>query len=229
MAWFRRLAVGVTVGAVAGVLIGGIGGRLAMFVLRLTSSPSLRGIETDDGFAIGQFSAGTILLLLVGAVAGVVAGIAYLFVRSWLPDRARPWLTAAFAGITGGALLIHSDGIDFRLLEPAWLAIAMFVAIPAAYGAVISVAVDRRLERPADDSSTRWLAGLIPLGLFVSAGTLGVVAIALIVGVGLLQRRIPVLSGTWRSAPVVWFGRIAMGSIAALAAVNLVGTIEEIL
>jgi hypothetical protein len=44
------LAAGVSSGSVAGLLIGGVGGRLAMFVLRLTSDPALRGAKTDDGF-----------------------------------------------------------------------------------------------------------------------------------------------------------------------------------
>ena len=37
----------------AGLLVGGVGGRVAMLLLRLTSDPRLRGLETDDGFTIG--------------------------------------------------------------------------------------------------------------------------------------------------------------------------------
>ena len=62
------LASGVTGGFVCGLLIGGVGGRLAMFVLRLTSDPSLRGARTDDDFIIGVFTSQTLFLL------GVTAG-----------------------------------------------------------------------------------------------------------------------------------------------------------
>jgi hypothetical protein len=46
----------VSAGFLAGVLIGGVGGRLAMLALRLTSGPSLHGVSTDDGFTIGRVS-----------------------------------------------------------------------------------------------------------------------------------------------------------------------------
>ena len=52
----RRLAVSTSAGAVAGLAIGGVGGRLAMLLLRLTSDPSLRGLPTDDDFTIGVIS-----------------------------------------------------------------------------------------------------------------------------------------------------------------------------
>jgi hypothetical protein len=46
-----------------------------------------------------------------------------------------------FYGVVGGAMLVHTDGVDFTVLEPAALAIAMFVAISAAFGAVVAATV----------------------------------------------------------------------------------------
>ncbi len=66
------LASGVSAGFISGVLIGGVGGRLAMLVLRLTSDPALRGAQTDDGFTIGVFSTETLFLLGVTAGLGIV-------------------------------------------------------------------------------------------------------------------------------------------------------------
>jgi len=66
------LGAGVSAGFVAGVLIGGVGGRLAMLALRLTSDPSLHGVLTDDGFTIGRVSLETLFLL------GVTAGLEVL-------------------------------------------------------------------------------------------------------------------------------------------------------
>jgi hypothetical protein len=57
------LGAGVSAGFLAGVLIGGVGGRLAMLALRLTSDPSLHGVSTDDGFTIGRLSLQTLFLL----------------------------------------------------------------------------------------------------------------------------------------------------------------------
>ena len=79
------LASGVTAGFACGLLIGGVGGRLAMLVLRLTSDPALRGVKTDDGFTIGRFSTETIFLLGVTAALGIAGGLFYLIVRGWIP------------------------------------------------------------------------------------------------------------------------------------------------
>src|SRR5258708_6692212 len=49
------LSRGLRWGLVAGAIIGGLGGRLAMLVLRLTSNGSVRGVKTSDGFVIGRF------------------------------------------------------------------------------------------------------------------------------------------------------------------------------
>ena len=114
----RRVSAGVVGGLATGALIGGVGGRLAMFVLRVTSDPSLHGLETDDGFTIGRFSGETLFLVLATAALGVIGGLLYLAVRPWLPERWRAALTGVFGGIVGGALFISPDGIDFTLLDP---------------------------------------------------------------------------------------------------------------
>lgn len=86
--WQRALrqVAGVTaVGLGLGFLVGGIGGRLAMRALFLTSHPSVRGLISDDGFAIGRFSfTATLNLLLVGTVLGVLGAFAYAAVRPFL-------------------------------------------------------------------------------------------------------------------------------------------------
>ena len=50
----ERLRVLAVAGIPLGVLVGGIVGRVAMLVLRLTSPDSVRGVESDDGFTIGR-------------------------------------------------------------------------------------------------------------------------------------------------------------------------------
>jgi hypothetical protein len=229
--WMRRVSIGVSTGTVAGLLIGGVGGRLAMFVLRLTSSPSLHGVETDDGFTIGQFSLATLFLLLVTAAIGVLAGLVYLVIRTWLPWRWRPWLFGAFGGLVGGALLIQPDGLDFRLLEPLPLAIAFFIAIPAGCGFAISGHVERRFAQADDVASTSasWIAGLLPLVLLLATGPIGIALVAITVGAGLVARSVPMASVIWGSRPFVWLGRIALAIVAGFASVALVQDIAEIL
>ena len=62
----RRNAAIVLTGLGLGVVIGGIGGRLAMYLLARLN-PEATGVISDDGFVIGQFTlAGTLNLLVVG-------------------------------------------------------------------------------------------------------------------------------------------------------------------
>ncbi|MGZ8607546.1 MAG: hypothetical protein ACXWXQ_10945 [Actinomycetota bacterium] len=226
----RRLSAAVAAGLVTGALIGGIGGRIAMFVLRLTSDPSVRGLESDDGFTIGVVSSATLFLVVFTMVLGLVGAIAYLGIRSWLPERWRPWLFGSLTGLLGGALIVHPDGIDFTSIEPAALAIAMFVVIPAAYGVATSLLVERFLR---DDSmfagsraSLALLAFLLPLGLL---GPTGLAVLAVILAALVLRPRVPGLAGLWTSAPVTWLGRIALAAVAIAAAVKLTRDVTTLL
>src|SRR5688572_30073369 len=102
-----RLAAGLWAGALAGALVGGVGGRLAMFILRLTSDPSLRGRETDDGFIIGSFTSDTGFLVLLTTAIGLLAGVAYLSLRGFMPVRHRILITAGLGAAFGGAVIIR--------------------------------------------------------------------------------------------------------------------------
>jgi hypothetical protein len=60
-------------------------------------------------------------------------------------------LTAVAVGIATaageGALVVKSGGIDFRLLEPLWLAVGLFLLIAGAWGVTV-VLLTERLLRP---------------------------------------------------------------------------------
>jgi hypothetical protein len=226
----RPVAAAAVAGALTGAVIGGIGGRLAMFVLRLTSDPALRGLKTDDDFTIGIFSGATLFLVIVTTVLGILGGLVYLVVRGWLAGGARPWLFGGLTGIVGGATVIRPGGIDFTLLEPLGLAIAMFIALPAAYGVAVSLFAERFL---ADDSafgrSKAWIAGLVlllPLGFF---GVVGLAVLALILAAVLLGRAAPEIASLWTSPAVALIGRIGLVAIAIVWGTQLVRDVAEIL
>src|SRR5439155_4938327 len=101
MAWRCLVAIGA--GAIVGLVIGGVGGRLVMLVLRLTSDSSVQGVLTDDGFRIGQFTTATIFLLTVTAGLGGATSALYLFVRGALPRPGRAIVWGLFMGLYGGA------------------------------------------------------------------------------------------------------------------------------
>jgi hypothetical protein len=153
----RSLAAATWAGAMLGVLVGGVVGRLAMRLLMLTSSDAVRGMESDDGFEIGRFTlGGTLTLLAVGAFVGVIGGLAYLVIRRWLlgGTALRAATCAAGAACVVGSLLVHTDGIDFTALSPTWLAVSLFIAVPALFGALIVPLVER-FDRPGGWFHTR--------------------------------------------------------------------------
>jgi len=170
----RVLIVG---GISAGVILIGVGSRLAMLLLRVTSPDSVRGVESDDGFIMGQVTlAGTYNLLMLGASVGIIGAAAYLLVAPWLigPKWFRHLTTALAAAVVVGSMLVHADGIDFRVLKPTWLAIGVFIALPGLFGGLVGVVVDA-IRRPESWTTRgRWrvalpilLVACFPLSIFV--------------------------------------------------------------
>jgi hypothetical protein len=222
------LASGVSAGFVSGLLIGGVGGRLAMLLLRLTSDPALRGAKTDDGFTIGVFSTQTLFLLGVTAGLGIVGGLFYLVVRGWIPERWRVVVMTVYVGLVGGTGLVRPDGIDFRALSPLPLAVAMFVAIAVAYGAAMPWLTERMLR---EDSVMRrrpwpWIVGLLPLA---AANIVGILVLGLAMLVLLVRRSAPTTIAAWRSPIATWIGRMLLLVTAVISGAKLVRDSFEIL
>lgn len=228
-----HLSRGVLAGLLAGFVIGGIGGRLAMLLLRLTSDPALRGMKTDDEFIIGRFSADTGFLVAATTLLGGAGGIAYLGAREWLPPRLRGVVWPLLLAVVGGAVVIDAEGIDFTVLEPLWLAVVLFLVLPGAHGLGVSILAERLLARPEPRGRGvgRWL-GLLP-ALFavlpgLALGPLGLVLSVAIV-MALLFDRSSWAANLWRSPPVLWAGRLAMAVLFAFAVLALSRDVTAIL
>jgi hypothetical protein len=199
-----------------------------MLVLRLTSDDSVRGVESDDGFVIGRFSSETIFLVAFAALLGAIGGLVYLLLRGWLP---RNWRAVAFGVLCAtvvGSSIISPDGVDFTVLSPLWLAVAMFVLIPAAYGVVASLLVERSLRlRRARYGVWRWLA-ILPLGLLLFSGPFALVGVVVFAAV-LYANRSGRLAQLWRSVAVTWVGRGAVSIVFLASGTALVQDVGEIL
>lgn len=215
-------------GLASGAVVGGIGGRLAMFVLRATSDPSLHGMKTDDGFIIGRFSNATGFLVVSSALLGSISALVYLVIRLWFPRRWRPMVMALLGGVIGGALFIRPGGLDFTALDPLPLAVAMFIALPALHGFVMSVIVERMLLHPPRRFIAISLMLLIPLAALLLLGALGPLVL-LLLGVGWVLNRKVRFTDQWDSRPVAWSGRAVLLGGGAFAFAVLVGDVVDVL
>lgn len=204
------MALGLAAGAVGGALGGGIGGRLAMFVLRLASPDGVRGVISDDGFEIGRVSASTLSLVVLTASMG--SGVKTPRVRSFMPGKLHVPGTVwtATGAIVGGAIMVHQDGVDFRLLEPTWLTCLLFVSVPALGAGLIALFVKQWARwwcvrrRP-----TRALGAVGLLGLLSPLTVAVVAAFAALMVAGRIG---PIRNGTqaWWGRALCWAGMLAV-------------------
>ena len=132
-----------------------------------------------------------------------------------------------YVGLVGGAGLMSPDGIDFNALSPLPLAVAMFVGIAVAYGAVMPWLTERMLH---DGSVMRrgwtWIAGLLPL---VAANVVGILVLVVAMLVLLVRRSAPSTIKAWHSRVATWIGRTLLAATAFISGANLVRDTLEIL
>ena len=214
-------------GLLLGLVVGGIGSRLAMRALFLTSDPGVRGMISDDGFAVGQFSvAATLNLLLATTGIGVIGAFVYAAVRPFLLGPR--WLRMIGCAIGGGAvvgsMLVHTGGVDFRALSPRWFAIALFVAIPAVFGALAVPAVEWALRDDGWFQRAPARLSLLPLTVFVFPPLLVLIGVpvALVLGGRALLARRPRLAAVAAHPVTMWAARTAFVAIGVAGIAGLV-------
>lgn len=225
----RKLGAAVLAGGLLGLLVGGVGSRLGMMLLAILN-PHATGRMSDDGFRIGQLTgSGTFNLLLVGTLLGALGGLLYNVLRPLLigPRWFRIGSISVGPAVVVGAMLIHTDGIDFRILEPAWLAIALFVAIPGLYAGLLTVLVEKWLHPAAWPVRVRLPVAAAPLLLMAPFAPVAAVVI-----VGWLftrwARRLTVGRVILDNAALPWIARAGLTVIFALALDDLVRDIATL-
>ena len=170
----RTQVVGAS--AVIGVLTVGVLSRLMMFLFARLN-PEADGTISDDGFEMGRFTfSGSVNLALVGLVIGVLSGVLYLLLEPLLvgPDWFATLSLSIGAGVVGAANLVHSDGVDFTLLDPLWLTVGLCTLLPVGHVAAVDL-VARRIRVSRDEPAPRapallgWLLRAALAVLFVLA------------------------------------------------------------
>ena len=156
----RLLSSTIVIGALTGAVIGGLGGRLAMRILFLTTGDSVKGIKSDDGFTIGRFTLGnTIGLVITCALLGVFAAVLYLLAQPFVSrlGALAPAAMALFYGVIATGVLVNPDNVDFSVLEPAILGLALFGVLFAAFGGVVCVLVNHAALKAPTSRRSWWL------------------------------------------------------------------------
>jgi len=216
---FRRtlgiLVSGNLAGALAGLIAGGIGSRLAMRTLALTS-PRAQGSITEAEEVVGRITLeGTLFLLAAGAALGMAGGLAYVAVKRWLPIRGTGLVFGLLVLAVSGRLLVNPDNIDFVILDPAWLGITMFASLPILFGLLV-VPFQGKLEpiftkaRSPLATALLLVAGLAPIAV---GGSVAVILVVLVAG-GFLLTRSPTVREVWSTTTVDIYGRAVLGATA---------------
>ena len=192
----RQLAASGLAATLAGLVMGGVGGRLAMRVSALMN-PDAVGRRTDAGEIVGTITAeGTIAFLIFGGIlTGAMLAVFWIAVRAWLP-RSGAWrsLAAALVAISvAGALAVEAGNFDFFFLKPAWLHVLMFTVLVGSAGWLTAWLDTRLVKRLA--SAT----GFTPIAMILVGvgGSLTVMALTVA-----LDDFLPALTGEIRGVGV---------------------------
>ena len=213
----RLASASLAGGILGGVLTAGLGGRLLMRIIAVTSDQQAQGRLTEADEVVGRVSVdGTIFLVLfVGVFAGAVGATGFALARSVLP-RGGAAAGLVVAGIVGGLLVLPSDllnpeSVDFRILGPTWLAALMIVVLVAVFGATSGVLIDTFTSRwPAPSVRGRGLVGLLPIVVLILPSPLFLAVLVVVVVRG------------WERPGLV-HGRIGRSIAALLAVAGLAG------
>lgn len=231
---FGRGTIAIMLGSLpVGLVILGLGGRLIMKILAVTSPPTLDGAITDNGNRITEFTVGGTMeiVVFVGLFGAVGLMLLFVSVRGWLPASGwrRRGAFAAIAAVIGGAVAVDPGNKDFALVRPVWLGIALFILLPGVAGLVEVLVVDR-LDAAFQGTPFRWW--WIPLAvptllLALVGGLVALYGLVLLLG-GYAFLRSATGRRIWSSAALRVVGRLALVAIVAFAGFDLVRDIGRI-
>lgn len=180
----RDITRGGLAGAIVGVLVAGVGGRIVMRLAALLV-PAATGLPTENGNRIGEITlTGSLTLVLFGLIAGLIGGAIWVVVSPWIPGARlrRAILTMPIAVGVVGTGLIEGSNPDFFVLRHDPVVVGLLIALVALVGFAIAMVdswLGRRLPHPA--LGRRGVAGIYAAVAFV-----GAVLIALPTVLGLL-------------------------------------------
>ena len=132
---------------IAGVVVGGLLGRVVMRISGFMAGPALAGVHTENGNVVGDITvAGTIALItFVGLPSGLLGGVLYALLEPWL-RRLRPWHGLAYGVAllaTAGFIFLDPVNFDFRRFGVPAVNVAMFAALFVLFGVATAWLFDK--------------------------------------------------------------------------------------
>ena len=220
--WWANVA---TFAALASALLAAWpGGRLIMRVLAFTSPDSAQGRLTEAQANVGfpTLEGSLALFLFAGLPAGYLVAILYVVLHRWLPaGRPAGPLLGILLLIWLGALLdpLRSDNIDFNIVGPGWLAVALFTGLSILHGAVAAAAAgwwSERLPLWANRTAKYYVPLLLGFLLFPPAAlAVGLGALALLTWMTILPAGSPDTHG--KAHTPAWLGTVVIVAASAAA------------
>jgi hypothetical protein len=175
---WRDIARGGIAGLAVGIVVGGLGGRLAMRLVALLI-PDAFGSFTENGNRIGDITLGGSLGLIIfaGLFVGIFVGVIWVVVSPWLPRNVGLRALAAIPLAIGlGAFgLIQGNNPDFAVLgyDPRVLVVLLgLVGLVGASMAIVDAWLDRRLPqaRSVTSPETGIYAAISLIGALFAVG-----------------------------------------------------------
>jgi hypothetical protein len=174
----RDIARGGIAGLAVGVIVGGIGGRLAMRLVALLL-PGTFGAFTENGNRIGDITIeGSLgLIIFAGLFVGIFVAVIWVVASPWLPSSlgGRALAAVPLAIGLGASGLIQGNNPDFSVLDHDPRVIAILLGLIGLVGASMAVAdawLDRRMPPASSPTSppTMTYAVISIIGAFFAIG-----------------------------------------------------------
>ncbi|HEU5225567.1 MAG TPA: hypothetical protein VFV29_07180 [Actinomycetota bacterium] len=182
---FRAFAGVFVAGGVAGVVVGGLGARIAMRIAALTAGDAAQGLRTEAGATIGRITLeGTLFLIAFAGIGSALVGTAfYMATLPWLPRR-RALRALAFGGlelVVFGTVLLDPGNPDFTILGRPLLNVLVLSTLFVVHGVALVTLVEPSGRLVAAVArGGRWRAGLVGVGTSVAMALTAIGAYALV-------------------------------------------------
>lgn len=227
------LEVMLVTGLAGGILVMGVGGRLAMRLLGATGGDDAQNRITEANEVVGEVTVGGTIgfIFFVGVLSGLVTTVMWFALRRFLPPA---WVGGLLFG--AGLLVVFGtrndplrpDNRDFDIVGPWWLAVLAFTALALAYGVALS-SFSARLSRwlplvGRGRRSAAYLALLVLVPLFPFGLAALVGGIAYVFGGGILGGVRRAMTGP----AGLRVARVALGAGVLVAAPGFVAAIGDL-